>query len=436
MTLLCVGLLIASVSAAIQWDASDVEEALELAAHREAPALVLFVDQQSPSCERLLRDLAATYLAELPQRLVLSRIEAETGEGAKTAHRWGVLDLPTAIVFAPAGDEIDRVCGYADPEAWHLAILRAAQGTDPLPALLNRAREHDLHAFYEAGWRLLVRGEQKRGRELLRRVYSTDSDNAYGHTLPALRLLARYWEQIDERPETALTYWKILLDKRFDPQSRAEALSALVRIYPAIGKPEDGLHYLTKQTRKRLDDRNRLEDLTAFAERTGVGTLETATMLRDALRLNPHDRTAELLIRLLLSEGRIWEAEEQIQIWRKSGWEGPGMDALAARVLRESRRAQEAWDTHFDTPPQLAERVDPECPESATLIGASGQLVVEVMVGPDGSVLDCEIRDSSGVDALDGAALEAIAQWTFRPAKKGGKPVAAHVLVPLNFDCR
>jgi protein TonB len=43
------------------------------------------------------------------------------------------------------------------------------------------------------------------------------------------------------------------------------------------------------------------------------------------------------------------------------------------------------------------------------------------------------MRVVRSIPALNGAALEAVRQWRFKPAATGGKPVAAWVSVPISF---
>lgn len=420
----------------IAWDATDLDGAHELAQRRGAALLALFVRPGAPVTERLIGDLASEHRRALPRTLLLARIAADHGVGAEQARSLGVLDLPTAIVFDAQGIEIDRVIGYADRDAWRIGIQRAAGGHDPLPALLARDNAIDPHTCFESGWRLLVRGEVEPGMELLRRVFMRDDGNVAGHTVEALRLMARYTEEIRKRPHSALDYWTVLLEEHYDPASHAQALSALVRIHTALGSPEEGFKYLSKRARDRLTDYRRLDDLAAYAERTGFGTLEAAQLLRESLQLSSREETGGILLRLLLSEGRVWEAEQQVRSWRGVGWSGPGVDSLSARVTEARRRLNAAWNVGYDTPPQVERQIAPECPHSATVIGATGQVVVKAFVSEDGIVVDAILHSSSGVDALDGAALEAALQWRFRPAKRAGEPIATQVLIPLRFDCR
>ena len=70
-------------------------------------------------------------------------------------------------------------------------------------------------------------------------------------------------------------------------------------------------------------------------------------------------------------------------------------------------------------------------PDIARQAGVEGTVVVQALVGTDGRVRDMRIVRS--IPMLNGAALEAVRQWRFKPAATGGKPVAAWVSVPIPF---
>lgn len=417
------------------WDATDLAAGLALAAQTHRPLLAVMTSDQCADCRLLDDDVTKRYHSRLPRDVILARIVADSGSGAAEAHDRVVLDLPTTIVFSDSGQEIDRVAGYEGEDDW-LLILRAVQGRDPLAGWELKPSQLDPETAYEMGWRLLVRGDARKGQDLLRYVYSEDSDNVAGYTVDALRLLARYNETIRDRGDLALNYWKVLFEHHYDPDSYAEALAALIRIYQAQGDLQDGYDYLAGRTEIGSNDPDRIAALAAYATRTGYGMLETIALIHRVLDRSPSDEAAATLIRLLINDGRTREAREQVAAWQRSGWSGPGMDSLAAVVATADRIDNEVWTAQFDTPPQLIGHVPPECPESARSVGASGKVVLRTSVGADGAVTGCEIQSSSGVSALDQAAIEAVLQWTFRPAKQGGEPVAADILVPLTFDCR
>lgn len=76
----------------------------------------------------------------------------------------------------------------------------------------------------------------------------------------------------------------------------------------------------------------------------------------------------------------------------------------------------------------------PEYPRQSRRAGEAGKVVLRVLVTPDGSAGEVRLRDSSGFDLLDQAAIAAVRQWRFIAARQGDMKVAAWVVVPLRFD--
>lgn len=76
----------------------------------------------------------------------------------------------------------------------------------------------------------------------------------------------------------------------------------------------------------------------------------------------------------------------------------------------------------------------PAYPLMAKRRGEQGRVVLRVHVLADGSADRVELRTSSGHERLDQAALEAVRQWRFVPARQGDQAVAAWVLVPIAFS--
>lgn len=65
--------------------------------------------------------------------------------------------------------------------------------------------------------------------------------------------------------------------------------------------------------------------------------------------------------------------------------------------------------------------------------GVQGKVLLNVAVKVDGTPATVEISRSSGSSALDEAALDAVRQWKFVPARRGGQFVQANVIVPVEF---
>ncbi len=84
------------------------------------------------------------------------------------------------------------------------------------------------------------------------------------------------------------------------------------------------------------------------------------------------------------------------------------------------------------TPPVARSHVDAQYPASALADRKHAQVVVLVTIDATGHVAQVSIAESGG-KALDEAAMAAMRQWTFEPARRNGRPVAARIKVPFHF---
>lgn len=78
----------------------------------------------------------------------------------------------------------------------------------------------------------------------------------------------------------------------------------------------------------------------------------------------------------------------------------------------------------------------PAYPAASKRYGEQGIVMLDVYVLADGTAGKVSVQKSSGFPRLDNAALEAVKQWKFVPAKRLGETVAAPVTVPVRFDIK
>lgn len=78
----------------------------------------------------------------------------------------------------------------------------------------------------------------------------------------------------------------------------------------------------------------------------------------------------------------------------------------------------------------------PPYPSVSRRLGEEGEVRLRVRVNPAGLAQQVEIQQGSGFPRLDQAALETVRQWRFVPARQGDEPVAAWVIVPIQFTLR
>jgi protein TonB len=82
---------------------------------------------------------------------------------------------------------------------------------------------------------------------------------------------------------------------------------------------------------------------------------------------------------------------------------------------------------------RLIRHVAPAYPALARQRGLEGRVVVRLVIRADGVPDDISVAQSSGFDSLDRAAVEAIRQWRFEPARRAGMPVPEERLAPVVF---
>jgi protein TonB len=86
-----------------------------------------------------------------------------------------------------------------------------------------------------------------------------------------------------------------------------------------------------------------------------------------------------------------------------------------------------------DHPPQPTQRAKPSYPPAARRMKLAGRVIVSVLVGENGEVLQAKVIRSDS-ELLSGAALDAARDWRFIPASRGGQPVQSwYTLPPFDF---
>lgn len=76
----------------------------------------------------------------------------------------------------------------------------------------------------------------------------------------------------------------------------------------------------------------------------------------------------------------------------------------------------------------------PDYPPLARRLGEQGRVLLRVLVSTNGEADHVQVESSSGSNKLDQAAILAVKQWNFVPAKRSNLPISAYVLVPVNFS--
>ena len=75
----------------------------------------------------------------------------------------------------------------------------------------------------------------------------------------------------------------------------------------------------------------------------------------------------------------------------------------------------------------------PDYPPRCRRLGIEGTVRIRALVGEDGRVVQALVARTSGDESLDEAAVEAVNEWRFEPARRDGVPVRAWASVPIEF---
>jgi TonB family protein len=76
----------------------------------------------------------------------------------------------------------------------------------------------------------------------------------------------------------------------------------------------------------------------------------------------------------------------------------------------------------------------PNYPILARIAKVQGQVVLQAVISPDGSVIATRVL--SGHRLLRGAAINAVRRWRYRPYVADGRPVNVATIVTVDFHPR
>jgi len=103
--------------------------------------------------------------------------------------------------------------------------------------------------------------------------------------------------------------------------------------------------------------------------------------------------------------------------------------AQEGETVPKKQTIREARPLYRSNPP-------PKYPVVARRRGLQGNVVLEVLVGQIGNVIDLRVLFSSGYPILDRAAETAVKNWTFEPGMRGQEKVEMWVRVPIRFELK
>lgn len=112
--------------------------------------------------------------------------------------------------------------------------------------------------------------------------------------------------------------------------------------------------------------------------------------------------------------------------------------APSEQVAAAAPKESDSVDQDIVEPPKFGaaylHNPPPQYPMVSRRIGEEGRVLLRVLVSEKGDAKQVEIENGSGSTRLDKAAMDAVKNWRFIPAKRNNEPISAFVIVPIQFS--
>ncbi len=84
--------------------------------------------------------------------------------------------------------------------------------------------------------------------------------------------------------------------------------------------------------------------------------------------------------------------------------------------------------------PDYLKNPPPPYPDLARRLGQEGLVLLSAELNTEGTPASVKVKESSGFQSLDNAAVKAVQKWRFAPARVGSLAITSHVDIPIRFQ--
>lgn len=144
----------------------------------------------------------------------------------------------------------------------------------------------------------------------------------------------------------------------------------------------------------------------------------------------PNDAEIEMPVLQSVPQASKEENHKPIKLTQQAEVQGDGSSQVAGK---NKTTFSSVGSGQTDAKPGYLKNPPPAYPYEALQKGQEGLVVLAVLVDRFGSPKRVGLKQSSGFELLDEAALKAIRKWKFSPGKIGALAVDSEVMVPVRF---
>jgi TonB family protein len=173
----------------------------------------------------------------------------------------------------------------------------------------------------------------------------------------------------------------------------------------------------------------------------GAGAAAAEQGLLNRLTTAPDDLSAHLdLVKLYAASNRLVEAEQLLSralaLVREQRLGSFSKTVPAIERMRPSESMNQAPLRVGGSimEPRQTKRIAPIYPPEAQAAGVQGVVILEAVIGVDGTVTDARVLRS--IPMLEQAAVDAVRQWTYTPTLLNGAPIPVIMTITVNFSLR
>ena len=301
------------------------------------------------------------------------------------------------------------------------AAIRAAHAQKNHEILENAAKEAQKLRQYDTAQRLLesavaIRGEVSGQQSVeygVGLLKLADLERKRGTNTSAEAFYTKAAQVLGDRPEAARALMYLgtasLMKKDF-PQAM-DFFQHAQRVDPTQAGPASMWMAVVRQREQNMDEAEALyKSALSLEDPKSPGAITTMKVYAQFLR----------------QQGRADEASEL------DTRAAAAQKANAAQVTARSGSGTVYRIGGDVSAPRVLQKVEPEYSDEARAALLAGTVVISVEIGTDGLAHNPQVLRELGL-GLDEKALDAISQWRFEPATRGGQPVNVAATIEINF---